>query len=79
MTIFERVIPFPERVRWLMLKTALDTNTDAATIAKRLDWPLYRVNRIVMAVSPTVYIRDIAEWFHAIGEDTYHLKFELIK
>ena len=76
MTIFERVISFEERTRWQMLKAALDSGTTAATIAKRLGWPRWRVNRAVMAPRPRLRIDDVAEWTFAI--DGALLKFELL-
>lgn len=66
MTIFERVIPFPERVRWSMLKLAIQTGTSASAIATRLGWPLYKVQKTVMAPNIQVRLRDIGEWFWAI-------------
>lgn len=66
MTIFERVIPFPERVRWSMLKMAIQTGTSASAIATRLGWPLYKVQKTVMAPNIQVRIRDIGGWFWAI-------------
>jgi len=77
LTVFERIIPFTERVRWQMLCAALDSGTSAGTIAKRLDWPLYRVNRMVMAREPCIHLEDVAQWVFAI--DGAHLKFELVK
>ena len=76
MTIFERVIPFTERTRWQMLKTAVFSDTTAQTIAKRLDWPLYRVNKMVMANDPRISLKDVAKWSFACGRvpkfEIYH-------
>lgn len=66
MSIFEKVIPFPERVRWMMLKAALESGSSASLIAVRLGWPLYKVQKTVMAPNFKVRLRDIGEWFWAI-------------
>lgn len=66
MTIFDQIIPFLERMRWSMLKTAIQTGTSASAIASRLGWPLYKVQKVVMAPNAQVRIRDIGEWFWAI-------------
>lgn len=67
MTIFERIIPFPQRVQWLMLKTALDGGFTADLIAKRLGWPMQKVYRCIWRDPGKTRIDTVAEWFFACG------------
>jgi hypothetical protein len=67
MTIFERVIPFSERLQWLMLKTAFRENVSADLLAKRSGWNLAKVRQIVNGKPGKIRIDDIGVWFFACG------------
>lgn len=67
MTIFERVIPFPQRLQWLMLKTALDGGFTAKLIAKRLGWKPQKIYQCVWCNPGNMRIDTVAEWFFACG------------
>lgn len=67
MTIFERAIPFPQRVQWLMLKSAIEQEISAQTIAARLDWRVQKVRQTVWGNAGKFRIDRIAEWFFACG------------
>ncbi len=67
MTIFERIIPFPQRLQWLMLKSAIDQEISAQTIALRLDWSVQKVRQTVWGNAGKFRIDRIAEWFFACG------------
>lgn len=67
MSIFEQVIPFPQRVQWLMLKTALYGGYSADQIAKRLGWALQKVLQCVWGNPGDMHIDTVASWFFACG------------
>ncbi len=69
-------IPFPERVRWQMLRHAMDCGVDAKTLASRLGKPVRKIRALVMKPDQAVYISDIAEWFWAV--DGSMLRFEMV-
>ena len=72
----EDFVPFPERLRYAMLKHAIDAGVTAQTLAKRLDWPLWKVRKLVMAPKAQVRIGDVAVWF--FGVDGSMLKFKMV-
>lgn len=76
MTIFERIIPFPQRLQWLMLKMALDGGFTAGLIAKRLGWTLQKVYQCVWRDPGKMRIDTVAEWFFACGGTMPH--FEVV-
>ena len=67
MTIFERLIPFPQRLQWFMLKTAMDGGFTAPLIAKRCGWTLKKVRQCVWGDSGKMRIDAVAYWFFACG------------
>ncbi|MCA0341129.1 MAG: hypothetical protein LCH99_15560 [Proteobacteria bacterium] len=76
MTIFERIIPFPQRLQWLMLKMALDGGFTADLIAKRLGWTLQKVYQCIWRDPGKMRIDTVAEWFFACGGTMPH--FEVV-
>jgi hypothetical protein len=67
MNIFDRIVPFPERLQWLMLKVAIEGDHTAQQIASRLGWPLQKVYQVVWANPGKMKIDTVAEWFFACG------------
>lgn len=59
-----------------MLKHALDKGVTAQQIARRLDWPLHKVRKMVMAPKAQVRIGDVGEWF--FGVDGSLVRFDLL-
>lgn len=76
-TIFDTLVPFPQRVQWLMLSTALDNGVTAQQIAERLGWSLLSVRRLVWKSPDNMRLRHVAEWFHACGVETP--KFSIVR
>lgn len=67
MTIFERVIPFPDRLQWLMLKTALSESVTASTLSSRLGWSVSKARQMVWGNPRKIRLNDVGEWFWACG------------
>lgn len=67
----EKFVPLPERVRYMMLKHALDHDCSAETLAKRLDWPVKKVRAIAMARCK-IRIDDMAQWFFCVDGSVLH-------
>ncbi len=67
MTIFESIIPFPQRLQWLMLKTAIEQKCSAQAIASRLGWSMSKVIQTVWGNPGKFRMDRVAEWFFACG------------
>lgn len=67
MNIFERIIPFPQRLQWLMLKTALEGGVTADLISKRLGWTMQKVYQCIWCDPGKMRIDMVGEWFFACG------------
>lgn len=72
----ERFVPFPERVRWQMLKHSIESGLTAGQMAKRLGWPLHKVIKVVMAPKVQVRLKDVAIWHFAIDGSRCEFKLE---
>lgn len=73
----DQFVPFPERVRYAMLKHAIDHGVTAQTLAKRLGWSLWRVRRLVMAPRAQVRLDDVSSWFFGVNGTLP--RFELVQ
>jgi hypothetical protein len=64
-TIFERIVPFPQRLQWLMLKMALETGMTASAFARRMDWSIEKVRQHIWGAPGKIRIGNVGEWFFA--------------
>ena len=65
MTIFDRIVPLPQRIQWLMLKTALDGGYTASAIAGRLGWTIEKVYQLVWRDPRGIRLDEVAAWSFA--------------
>lgn len=78
MTVFERAIPLSARIQWLMLKTALEQDLTAETLAKRLGWSLNKVRQIVWSSRPgNVRMDTVVEWVFACSGQRLRFSLEM--
>lgn len=68
MTIFERVVPLSQQVQWLMLKSAMESNTSAETLSRRLGWSIGKVRQCIWTRRPgKMRLDTFSEFVFACG------------
>lgn len=80
MTVFERTIPLSARIQWLMLKTVLEEDLSAETVAKRLGWSIGKVRQVIWSSRPgKVRVGTVAEWMFACSGQRLRFSLEMDK
>ncbi|MDG3577137.1 hypothetical protein P7F60_12110 [Rhizobium sp. YJ-22] len=71
----DHFVPFVERVRYGMLKAALDEGVSAKQLAKRMGFMLSRVRYLVMDEGADPSLSEIATWHYSVNGSRVKFSF----